>query len=485
MNINKKNKKTLKLGSNIVRVSRLESIKPINISTKNFNITKSLYNPPLALLASYILIILIGTILLMIPQAANTEENHGLLTSLFTATSAFTLTGLIVQNTNQFWSTFGQIIIIILIFIGGIGFMTSTIFILKLFGQKISLPQQILLRESLADPRSLGKLQLGNLIPTISIIISYSIIIQIFVGIFLFLAFYSNMNAKEAIWQAISHSISSFNGAGFLFFNTGGLLGGYEKNISVLTLMGINIFFGSLGYLIFIDLFQSFRWKKLSLNSKLVISSTIFLNLFGTLILFALESQPNGELENTGIINGSGQSLFNTVSGRTAGFSSIDFNSVRIPTALWCSALMFIGGASASTAGGIKLNTIMVVYSFVISTLKGSPNTSIFNRKIPDEQVNRCITILMISILVIFLFTIIISLNESYEIYKIFFEICSAFGTVGLSSGFTLQSSNSSRIILIILMIIGRIGPLTMVLVLGNRNKPIMYKNVEERVTIG
>ena len=114
--------------------------------------------------------------------------------------------------------------------------MTSTIFILKLFGQKISLPQQILFRESLADPRSLGKLQLGNLIPTISIIISYSIIIQIFVGIFLFLAFYSNMNAKEAIWQAISHSISSFNGAGFLFFNTKGLLGGYEKNISVLTL---------------------------------------------------------------------------------------------------------------------------------------------------------------------------------------------------------------------------------------------------------
>ena len=293
------------------------------------------------------------------------------------------------------------------------------------------------------------------------------------------------MNAKEAIWQAISHSISSFNGAGFLFFNTKGLLGGYEKNISVLTLMGINIFFGSLGYLIFIDLFHSFRWKKLSLNSKLVISSTIFLNLFGTLILFALESQPNGELENTGIINGSGQSLFNTVSGRTAGFSTIDFNSIRIPTALWCSALMFIGGASASTAGGIKLNTIMVVYSFVISTLKGSPNTSIFNRKIPDEQVNRCITILMISILVIFLFTIIISLNESYEIHKIFFEICSAFGTVGLSSGFTLQSSNFSRIILIILMIIGRIGPLTMVLVLGNRNKPIMYKNVEERVTIG
>jgi len=206
---------------------------------------------------------------------------------------------------------------------------------------------------------------------------------------------------------------------------------------------------------------------------------------FGTLILFALESQPNGELENTGMINGSGQSLFNTVSGRTAGFSSIDFNSIRIPTALWCSALMFIGGASASTAGGIKLNTIMVVYSFIISTLKGSPHTSIFNRKIPDEQVSRCITILMISILVIFLFTIIISLNESYEIHKIFFEICSAFGTVGLSSGFTQQSSNLSRIILIILMIIGRIGPLTMVLALGNRNKPIMYKNAEERVTIG
>ena len=127
----------------------------------------------------------------------------------------------------------------------------------------------------------------------------------------------------------------------------------------------------------------------------------------------------------------------------------------------------------------------MVVFSFAFNTLKGSPNTSIFNRKIPDEQVNRCITILLISILVIFLFTIIISLNESYEIHKIFFEICSAFGTVGLSSGFTQQSSNLSRIILIILMIIGRIGPLTMVLALGNRNKPIMYKNVEERVTIG
>ena len=485
MNMNKKNKKLVKPGSNIVRVSRLESIKPINIKLNNFNFTKRLYNPSLALFGSYILIIIIGTILLMSPFAANTQENNGILTSLFTATSAFTLTGLIVQNTNQFWTTFGQIIIITLIFIGGIGFMTSTIFILKIFGQKISLPQQILLRESLADTRSLGRLQLGNLIPTISIIISYSIIIQISVGVLLFLVFYSGINAKEAIWLAISHTISSFNGAGFLFFKTEGLLGGYEKNISILTLMGINIFFGSLGYLIFIDLFQNLRWKKLSLNSKLVISSTIFLNLLGMLILFGVESQPKGVLENTGIINGSGQSLFNTVSGRTAGFSSIDFNSIRIPTALWCSALMFIGGASASTAGGIKLNTIMVVYSFILSTLKGSKDTSIFNRKIPTEQVNRCITILMISLMIIFIATILISLNDSYDIHKIFFEICSAFGTVGLSSGFTQQSSDLSKLILIILMIIGRIGPLTMVLALGNRNNPIMYKNAEERVTIG
>tara|TARA_B100000530_G_C15727418_1_gene396414 strand:+ start:189 stop:632 length:444 start_codon:yes stop_codon:yes gene_type:complete len=147
---------------------------------------------------------------------------------------------------------------------------------------------------------------------------------------------------------------------------------------------------------------------------------------------------------------------------------------------------MFIGGASASTAGGIKVNTFMVIFAFVKSTLSGSQHTSIFGREIPDDQVKRCITIAIVGILVI-IFSLIITSNieKSAESNKILFEICSAFGTVGLSSGFTAIASNGSKIILTILMIIGRIGPITLILALGNINNPKLFKYAEERVTIG
>ena len=163
MNRRKNNQKP---GSNIVRISRLESISPINISTNKFDLKKKLYNPSLTLLLIYLSIIFLETILLLLPVSTNHPEQNSIMKALFTATSSFTLTGLIVENTNKFWSPIGQAIIVIFIFIGGIGFMTSSSFILKLFGQKISLTQQILLRESIADTQSLGRIQIGNIVST-------------------------------------------------------------------------------------------------------------------------------------------------------------------------------------------------------------------------------------------------------------------------------------------------------------------------------
>ena len=484
MNRRKNNQKP---GSNIVRISRLESISPINISTNKFDLKKKLYNPSLTLLLIYLSIIFLETILLLLPVSTNNPEQNSIMKALFTATSSFTLTGLIVENTNQFWSPIGQAIIVIFIFIGGIGFMTSSSFILKLFGQKISLTQQILLRESIADTQSLGRIQIGNIVSTLGLIVSYSLFVQLFIAIILTLIFMPDMNLPNAIWQGIAHSVSAFNGAGFVFFDNEGSLGGYENNTKILIMIGSGLFLGSIGYLVFLDLIQNFRWQRFSLNSKIVISSTMFLNIIGTLIFFMLESQTgNGVLNEMSSIDSIKHSIFNSLSGRTAGFSSLPFNLINSSTFIWCSTLMFFGGASASTAGGIKVNTFMVIFAFVKSTLSGSQHTSIFGREIPDDQVKRCITIAIVGILVI-IFSLIITSNieKSAESNKILFEICSAFGTVGLSSGFTAIASNGSKIILTILMIIGRIGPITLILALGNINNPKLFKYAEERVTIG
>lgn len=475
-----------KPGSNIVRISRLDAIKPINISINNFDLKKKLYNPSITLLIIYLTIIVTGTILLLLPQSTNHPDKNSFLISLFTATSSFTLTGLVVENTSEFWSSFGQAIIVFLIFFGGIGFMTSTSFILKLFGQKISLTQQLLLRESIADPKSLGKLQIGSAVSTVSLIVSYSIIIQLIIGVLLTLTFTKDMNLYMALWQGFSQAISSFNGAGFVFFNNEGLLGGYENNSKVMILTGSGIFLGSLGYLVFFDIFGSLRWKRLSLNTKIVISATIILNILGTIVFMLLESQSNGLLNNYSMIDSIKHSIFNTISGRTAGFSSLPFDSINSSTAIWCATLMFIGGASASTAGGIKINTFMVVFASLKSTLTGASDTSLFGRTIPEDQVKRCLTITFVGILTILLCSIIIlQLEQNNENPNIFFEICSAFGTVGLSSGFTHISSFGSRIVLTILMIIGRIGPISLILALGNINNPRMFKYAQERVTIG
>ncbi len=482
-----KRKNNQKPGANIVRISRLESIKPINISTGNFDFKKQFYNPSLTLFLLYVSIIIIETFLLLLPQSTVNPEENSFIKSLFTATSSFTLTGLIVENTNEFWTPIGKTIIVFFIFIGGIGFMTSSSFILKLFGQKISLTQQILLRESIADSRSLGNLQIGNIISTLGLIVSYSVFVQVIIAVLLTFIFIPDMNLSNAILQGIAHSISSFNGAGFIFFNNEGLLGGYENNSKILITIGAGLFLGSIGYLVFLDLIKNLKWQKFSLNSKIVISSTIFLNVIGTIVFFILESSSNtGVLDNLSTQDSIKHSIFNTISGRTAGFSSLPFNLINSSTLIWCSTLMFIGGASASTAGGIKVNTFMVIFAFIKSTITGSSNTSIFGRKIPDEQVKRCITIATLGIFTIILSLILISsLEKSIDTNSILFEICSAFGTVGLSSGFIAVASNTSKIILTLLMILGRIGPISMILALGNINNPKLFKYAEERVTIG
>ena len=432
-------------------------------------------------------IIIIETFLLLLPQSTVNPEENSFIKSLFTATSSFTLTGLIVENTNEFWTPIGKTIIVFFIFIGGIGFMTSSSFILKLFGQKISLTQQILLRESIADSRSLGNLQIGNIISTLGLIVSYSIFVQVIIAVLLTFIFIPDMNLSNAILQGLAHSISSFNGAGFIFFNNEGLLGGYENNSKILITIGAGLFLGSIGYLVFLDLIKNLKWQKFSLNSKIVISSTIFLNIIGTIVFFILESSSNaGVLDNLSTQDSIKHSIFNTISGRTAGFSSLPFNLINSSTVIWCSTLMFIGGASASTAGGIKVNTFMVIFAFIKSTITGSSNTSIFGRKIPDEQVKRCITIATLGIFTIILSLILISsLEKNIDTNSILFEICSAFGTVGLSSGFIAVASNTSKIILTLLMILGRIGPISMILALGNINNPKLFKYAEERVTIG
>jgi trk system potassium uptake protein TrkH len=390
----------------------------------------------------------------------------------------------VVVDTANHWSPFGQVVIMVLIQLGGFGIMAGSTLLLFLFLRRTTLRDRVLVQESL------GGLQLGTVTTLVKRIAIFTIVCELIGAVILSIAFMAGPEAGPTwhplgIWWGIFHAISAFNNAGF------DLTGGFQSLIPfrddwvVLLTHGILLVLGGLGFAIVGDAVASRRWSRMALETKLVITTTVALLVGGTVLIGLIEwanpltlgAMPTEQR----VLN----AFFESATLRTAGFTALDTGALVESTLFVVMALMFIGGASGSTAGGIKVNTFAVLLIAIVSTVKGEPSATAFGRRIKHEIVYRALAVLILSIGFVFLVGLGLTLTTDATFVQTLFEAVSAFGTVGASTGITPELSDPARLITTVAMFIGRLGPLTLVLALAARAHPVSYRPAVETVRIG
>jgi trk system potassium uptake protein TrkH len=425
---------------------------------------------------SFFLLIMAGTLLLLLPASTRSGQSATFVEALFTATSAACVTGLVVVDTWQYWSLFGQIVILSLIQVGAFGIITFTTFFSSLLGRKMRLRSMILAQESINTFTLEGVMKLVKRVVLITLLIEAA-------GALLLSARFVPQYGLKGFYLGVFHSISSFCDAGFDLMSISGggqflSLTQYNDDPVVLYTVSLLIIIGSLGFIVWKDLFDYRKTRALMLHSKLVLSMSAFLILSGSVLFFLFESgnrSSMGEMDLAGRINAS---IFQAITTRTAGYNSIDLNGITDISKLLSILLMFIGAAPGSTAGGIKVTTFGILVFAVISQIKGSDEIIIFRRRVAYTTVSKALAIFGLSAALIFIVSAVIHLIENQQILDILFEVTSAFGTVGQTTGLTPDLHLSSKLLLVLMMFLGRVGPVTFALALTIRS----HKNTSDLV---
>lgn len=453
------------------------------------SIVKSfLKNPAQTIIFSFFGVIIVGAILLMMPFAIADKTPIDFTNALFTATSAVCVTGLIVFDTATKFSVYGQIIILLLIQIGGLGIMLFTFFTAMIFNKDISL------EERLNISYMINEKDLQKISKSISRIIALTFIIEA-IGTSLLLTKFAPIYGYTfyAFFLSIFHSISAFCNAGFSLFtnNTESFKSDIMFNFyicSLIVLGGISFIVStnlleSLKDFLHVKLFKTKMKKRaLTLNTKIVFISTLILIILGTLLFYGLEH--SNTLLKYDIKTQYLASIFQSITLRTAGFSSIPIDSLKTSTYLLMVVLMFIGGAAGSTAGGIKVNNLGILFAYIRSIFFNSKSVTLMKKTVSKDQVNKSLLVFFISIFIVSSGTFIMVCVEDFKLIQIIFEVVSAFATVGLSTGITPLLSLFGKFIIITLMFLGRLGPLTVIAAASFRkSKNISYP--EEYISIG
>ena len=464
---------------------RVEHRQPEQFTVKAPKRIRRAPSPALSLLLLFVVLIAVGTGLLMLPIATAEGQSTALIDAFFTATSAACVTGLVVVDTATHWSPFGQVVILALIQVGGFGIMAgSTLLLMIVLGRRTSLRDRIVVQESL------GGLQLGSVIGLVKRIAIFTVVAEVLGAVILSIAFTSGPEAGPpgdplGIWWGIFHSISAFNNAGFDL--TGGFrsLTPFVDDWIVLLTIAILLSLGGLGFAIVGDAMAKRRWSRMALETKLVLSTTAALLVAGTVLVgFTEWSNP----ATLGSLPGEQRmlnALFESATLRTAGFTALDTGAFAEATLFIVMALMFIGGASGSTAGGIKVNTFSVLLVTILSTVRGQPSTVAFGRRIQHGVVYNALAVALLAIAWVFVTGLGLTLTTDATFVQTLFEAVSAFGTVGASTGITPELSDPARLITAVAMFAGRLGPLTLVLALAARQRSVLYRPAVEQVRIG
>jgi trk system potassium uptake protein TrkH len=427
-----------------------------------------------------------GTLLLLLPLAIASGTWASPLVALFTATSAVCVTGLVVVDTGTYFSPFGQAVIVALIQIGGLGYMTATTLLLLLLGQRLKLKDRVAIQQSMDQTElAAGK----ALVPSI---IAMTMVFEI-AGVFCFYpVFRGEYGTGQSLWLSVFHSISAFNNAGFsLFFDN---IIGYQDHLWINLIISLLIIFGGLGYEVIVEMFMALRARlkgsrrrlNLSLNYKIVTSTTLVLLILGTFALFATEFNNPDTLGNLPVPVKLLAAWFQSVVARTAGFNSIDIGAMGNASLFTMIALMFIGASPGGTGGGIKTTTFRILLVCTLAVLQGKEEVLCYRRQIPLTRVLKTVAVVVGSALVIILATMLISIsNPNLTFIAVLFETVSAFATVGLSTGITAQLSAFSQVVIIITMYLGRVGVLLFMASLLGDPRPTAVQYPEEDLLIG
>jgi len=432
-------------------------------STIKFGSARLRLSPPAILAVLYVLTILCGAFLLWLPFAHRDAVGVG--EALFTATSAVTVTGLVVVDTGSEFTLFGQVVIAFLMQFGGLGLMVFAVLILSAFGIPIGMPHKVMLREDL------NQATISNLGRLVRIILFVALGCEAVGALLLAFVFVPDLGWGQGLWHAVFHSVSAFNNAGFAL--RADSLSPWVGNPVVNLTVTVMFVLGGLGFIVVGDIYQHRKWRRLTLHSKLMIAGTLWLIAIGVLG-FALLEWDNpatlAGLENTG--DRLWASWFQGVTPRTAGFNTVDTGGMEDATTLLTIMLMIVGGGSTSTAGGIKVTSLIVMLLATVAFFRRQPTLHVFGRSLPLDQVLKVMALATISGILMFASLFVLTATQDVRFLDLAFEVASAFGTVGLSRGATGELDGIGRAVIMLVMFLGRVGPLTLGFFLAARSVP-------------
>lgn len=428
----------------------------------------------------FLLLIVTGTLLLKLPLAQANGNSAPTLTALFTAVSAVCVTGLAVVDTGSYWSAFGQGVILVLFQLGGFGVMTAAALLGLMVNQSLRLRTRLLTQ---AETHSIG---LGDVMGVAGVVLVVTVTCELMLTVTLAarLYFFHGMQADAAIWSGFFHAVSAFNNAGFSLYADS--LTKFSGDAWILLPVTLGIIIGGIGFPVLQDL--QGRWRDprhWSLHTKLTLSGSVVLLVGGTLCLLGFEWFNPNTLGPMSIPDKVLNAFFASTSARTAGFNAIDIGALAHESLALHFLLMFIGGGSASTAGGVKVTTAFVLLLMVVAEVRGKPDGEAFGRRIGQPAQRQAITVLVLGAILVVLGMLVILRITDHPTDKVIFEVISAFGTVGLSTGITAELPDLAQMMLILLMYAGRVGTITLAttLALGERRMP--WRLPEEHPIVG
>lgn len=430
----------------------------------------------------FLVLIVCGTLLLMLPVSVRDGQSADFVSCLFTATTATCVSGLVIVDTFTHWSVFGQCIILILIQIGGLGFMTMGIAVAILFRRKISLKERGVLQESM------NVVQIGGIVRLAKKVTVGVFFVEGIGAILLAFAFVPELGIARGIYYSVFHSVSAFCNAGIDLMGYQGeyvSFMNYRGDLLVnVTLMGL-IILGGIGFVVWDDVTKKkWHFKKYMLHTKIVLAATAALILGGAALFYILEK--DNLLKDMPASEAVLVSFFSSVTSRTAGFNTVDMAGLSNGGRLLVCVLMFIGGSPGSTSGGIKTVTVVVLMVYVWSNIRGSGKCNIFRRRLDEDAVNKASNVLCISLVlaVVSLITIC-GMQPELALGDVIFEVFSAIGTAGMTTGITRQLGTASRIVIMILMYCGRLGSMSFAMTFTQRRKNFPVKLPGEKIMIG
>lgn len=433
----------------------------------------------LRLIYGFLGLITLGAILLMLPMSSAAGQSTFPVNAFFTATSAVCVTGLVVVDTGSYWSSFGQAVVLALIQIGGFGFMISATLLLLAFRRRVGFQERLLIGESM------GLARLGGLVRIVRRMAIFTLLAEGIGAAIFFTCFSMGNPLRVAIWKSAFHSISAFNNSGFDIFGNFQSLTNYQGDFLVVLVTAALIFLGGISFMVISDVFRTRSLTRLSLDSKLVLTTTVSLLIAGMVVVLLAESSQPATFGALALPQKALGAFFQSVTARTAGFTVVHVGSLTPYALFFTMFLMFVGGAAGSTAGGIKVNTFSMLAATIWSTIRGREHAGAFGREFSVQQLHRAMAVMMLALGLVALSVFLLAVYEDASFIRLLFETVSAFGTVGLSTGITPYLSTAGRLIITVTIFIGRLGPLALALTLQQRQRPSVYRYPEEMVRIG